>query len=215
MAMYEARIRYTARAVFVTQERVEAAIAVTTVERENREPLGRLQLSLLLTTCTLERDPIRQLLGNITKQGELVVPAPVRRHHQHDPSDETDQTHDPAEPEERKGEEAAYPPQDAHRPEEQDRLRGVEADKAIVPLEQEEDQASHPAEEVAEQSGGSDLHAHRRSLAGVHIPWCPHAIRLLVPVLLLPSLIVRRIGLTSRVVLLLVATLRVRPFTIL
>src|SRR5207244_10037269 len=123
----------------------------------------------------------------IADDGQLVVSAASSFDDQDHPADEGDEPQ-PGTDEAKQGDVAEHGRHHAHRAEEDEGLHGVEAHKAILPLQQEKDQASNPAAKVAQPAGSGHSHPHRGPFIRTGIPsrWCK--VRLLVPIVLLKAI---------------------------
>src|SRR5437764_2563549 len=142
---------------------------------------------MTLSLLPLAPQRIRPFFSIIADDGQLVVSAASCCNHQDNPADEGDEPQ-PVTDEAKKGDLAEHGRHHAHRAEEDEGLHRVEAHKAILPLQQEEDQAGDPAAKVAQPAGSARSLTQRGSFIKTAIPRWRSKVRLLVPIVLLRAI---------------------------
>src|SRR5947209_14194111 len=130
---------------------------------------------------------IRPFFSIIADDGQLVVSAASCFDYQDNPADEGDEPQ-PGTDEVKEGDVAEHGRHNAHRTEEDEGLHRVEAHKAILPLQQEEDQAGDPAAKVAQPASSGHSHPHRGLFIRTVIACRWSKVRLLVPIVLLRAI---------------------------
>src|SRR5947209_20470898 len=141
----------------------------------------------LLPLPPLVPQRIRPLFSIIADDGQLVVSAASCFDDQDNPADEGDEPQ-PGTNEAQEGDVAEHGRHNAHRAEEDEGLHRVEAHKAILPLQQEEDEAGDPATKVAQPTGSARSLTQRGSFIRTAIPCWRSKVRLLVPIVLLRAI---------------------------
>src|SRR5712692_3642520 len=141
----------------------------------------------LLPLPPLVPQRIRPFFSIIADDGQLVVSAASCFDYQDNPADEGDEPQ-PGTDKAKEGDVAEHGRHHAHRAEEDEGLHRVEAHKAILPLKQEEDQASDPAAKVAQPAGSGRSHTHRGPFIRTGTPSGWSKVRLLVPIVLLRAI---------------------------
>src|SRR5205823_14202239 len=154
----------------------------------------------LLPLPPLVPQRIRPFFSIIADDGQLVVSAASCFDYQDNPADEGDEPQ-PGTDGAKQGDVAEHGRHQAHRAEEEEGLHRVEAHKAILPLQQEKDQAGDPAAKVAQPAGSARSLTQRGSFIKTAIPCWRSKVRLLVPIVLLRAI---------ELLLLLVSSLRRR-----
>src|SRR5438270_10634839 len=141
----------------------------------------------LLPLSPLVPQRIRPFFSIIADDGQLVVSAASCCNHQDNPADEGDERQ-PLTDEAKKRDVAEHSRRHTHGAEEDEGLHRVEAHKAILPLQQEEDQAGDPAAKVAQPAGSARSLTQRGSFIRTAIPCWRSKVRLLVPIVLLRAI---------------------------
>src|SRR5437016_10049425 len=154
----------------------------------------------LLPLPPLVPQRIRPFFSILADDGQLVVSAASCCNHQDNPADEGDEPQ-PGTDGAKQGDVTEHGRHHAHRAEEDEGLHRVEAHKAILPLQQEEDQAGDPAAKVAQPTGSARSLTQRGSFIRTARACRGCKVRLLVPIVLLRAILL---------LLLLVSSLRRR-----